>query len=113
MSPFGPYADKVAVVAALAIMLAWTVSQLLGVTPTESLSTAFTLCLGYLFGSRAATNGASREASAANVRLDKIGAPPATLPEAMEASPISKASTLISGGLLTIMFSIAAFLFIH
>lgn len=87
-SPLGRYAEAVAaiitvaaVLAAIGIHIAEAWATLGGaVVPNLNLTWIDGLALtvvGYVFGSRAAMNGASRQALAAHARLDALNAPSA------------------------------------
>lgn len=50
MSPLGKYAQGVAAVLSLAIVLTWLVIILFGVPPLDDLTNVVLLALGYVFG---------------------------------------------------------------
>lgn len=78
MSPFGKYGELiVTLVTAFTIVVA-VLSHALGATGDLTfVDAAALLGLGALYGKTSAANGYAAQAKAANVRLDKINAPPA------------------------------------
>lgn|GEM_PF-6372628 len=84
-SPFGKYAALIAAAAALLVLGGWvaTAVHILGAADSSQLDAAALLILGAIFGTGAGaltvSNGLGKQVDAANVRLDSIGAPSATV----------------------------------
>lgn len=78
-SPFGQYAAAVAAIASLGILGAWVATAIGLFAPSDALNAAALIILGAIFGTGAGAlvvaNGAGRQATAANMRLDSINAP--------------------------------------
>lgn len=81
ISPIGKYSDAVAAITALIIVVAAVLAHLgvVVVSDTNWLDATSGIAIGVILGQRWSTNGAGKLASAANVRLDAIGAPPAAV----------------------------------
>jgi succinate-acetate transporter protein len=79
ISPLGRYSDVTAAFAAVILVMAAVLAHLaiVHVSDYAWLDTVAGLAIGVVLGQRASTNGAARLASAANTRLDSIGAPAA------------------------------------
>jgi hypothetical protein len=79
-TPLGKYTELIASIISLAIIGVTLAAYLIYPNNVPGLlSDAFWVCLGVIFGARAATNGAGKMAAAAHMRLDAIGAPAADL----------------------------------
>lgn len=81
-SPFGKYAAIIAACAAVMVLGAWIATALIPVlNPVPQLDAAALIVLGAIFGTGAGalvvSNGAHKDAAAANARLDAIAAPSA------------------------------------
>ncbi len=78
-SPLGRYGELVASVLSAAVVIAALAAHLVPslVTDTAWLDSAALLVIGVVLGQRQTTNGAAKIATAANRRLDAIGAPAA------------------------------------
>lgn len=82
-SPFGPYAQQLAVAVALAIVIAWlAMSSLVAVGVVAAvppqLDYAFALVVGAVFATTATLNGVKSELRAIQTRLDVAGTPSAS-----------------------------------
>lgn len=76
-SPLGKYAQIVAAIVALGVILLWGVAELahgLGLLthPPDGLRTAALIALGAVFGSAAAINGVKEPIDSAHQRVDAI-----------------------------------------
>jgi hypothetical protein len=81
MTPLGKYAELIASIISLAVIGVTLAAYLIEPNNVPTLlNDAFWVCLGVVFGTRVATNGAGRMAAAAHMRLDAIGAPAADIP---------------------------------
>lgn len=108
-SPLGKYSDVAATIVGVGVVVVWlaihaaliladALGHVLPITPdTSQVDLAATLVLGVVLGQRAATNGAGQIASAANVRLDAIGAPSAAAITAGQVTPAPPADPTAVG----------------
>jgi len=82
MSPLGKYAQAVAALLAVFLVIAWVVAEylagarVLGTSPAGLKEVAL-IAVGAVFGAQAAVNGVKPAIDAAHTRLDKLGVPSA------------------------------------
>lgn len=76
--PLGHYSEIVAAIVAIGVVVVYLLTVLFptqfGASGNNALDAAFWAVLGYIFGTSRFTNGATKIATAAHVRLDEMEA---------------------------------------
>lgn len=97
-SPFGRFAEAGAVAAAILVILAWLLSIATVIPKDDNLTFLAISAVMLLLGQRSTTNGAAKIASAANLRLDAIGAPSADVAASRVAAATNATAASTANG---------------